>query len=169
MQAEMDAAASLPCHPLLATLQAACFDDVGNWCCVMPYAGCSLQHITESPYTQSSTTAEEKLAMARTVIAHSLVVYSMMQEAVSVSARLDYQEPEVTYCLNCRKRLGDMHAIAFMNLDTKHQVQLEAHCCASSRSAPTCHGVCCSSVEPQVKPVTLFFACRAVATGMSSL
>lgn len=83
IQAEISAAEYLPWHPLIGTLRAASFDDDGTWCCVMPYVGCSLQSVIESPEWWSSTTAEDRLAVTRLVIAHSLVVYEIMQGAVS--------------------------------------------------------------------------------------
>lgn len=88
LQSELNAADLFAGNPLMATSQAACFDSEGNFCTIMPYAGCSLGSLLEHPDWFEKTSVQERLDFSKTVMLHNLMAYKSMQKAVSATFKI---------------------------------------------------------------------------------
>lgn len=83
MEAELDAAKEFAWHPLLVTLVAACYDDDGNFCSVLPYVGCALDDITGHEDWFETVSDSDRLEFMRLFLVQAMAAFDIMQKTVS--------------------------------------------------------------------------------------
>lgn len=86
--AELKVAASFACHPLMAAAVAACQEETGSICLVMPYAGVSVAHILHDPDWRTKLTEEERTEVFAEMAAHGMAVHEELQREVWHGAAL---------------------------------------------------------------------------------
>lgn len=128
VDAELDAGASLPWSPLMATYLAAGFDEDQNFCAVIPYAGCTVDSLMHHHQYQTKTTAKDRLALSKMVILQGLTAYDIMQKTVRGCCSMHGMcwVPVTSFCLYviCCQHVSAAYRIAEQNMECSHTCRL---------------------------------------------